>query len=103
MMADAYPLQQVSTSGTVVRVPGGEVHPAYVARDLMPISKAISTVLEEDRTGLLQAIEVSLSITGDGKIAFLKSGGDAPLKLTFARSGAGISHSVSGSRVTRVP
>lgn len=102
-MDDAYPLQQVSTSGTVVKVPGGEVHPASVARDLMPISKAISTVLEEDRMGLLQTIEVSLSITGDGKIAFLKSGGEAALKLTFARAIAGASHSGSGGRVTRVP
>jgi hypothetical protein len=103
-MDDTYPLQQLSTSGTVVKVPGGEVHPTHVARGLIPISKAISAVLLEDRTGFLQAIEVSLSITGDGDIAFLKSGGEAALKLTFARQeGAVAPHSGSSRRLMRVP
>jgi hypothetical protein len=102
-MDNSYPLQQLSTSGTVVKVPGGEVHPARVARELIPICKSISTVLEEDRTGLLQGIEVSLSITGDGDVAFLKSGGEAALKLTFARIGAAASSLASAGHVTRVP
>jgi hypothetical protein len=102
-MDNSYPLQQLSTSGTVVKVPGGEVHPAHVARELIPISKAISTVLEEDRMGFLQGIEVSLSITGDGNIAFLKSGGEAALKLTFSRMGAVASQLGSAGRVTRIP
>ena len=69
----------------------------------MLISRAISTALQQDRTGLLQAIEVSLSITGDGQIAFLKSGGDGALKLAIARPGAVAAPSSSGSRFTRVP
>ena len=84
-MSGSYPLQQVSTSGTVVKVPGGEVDPAHVARQLAPISAALSRVLEEDRDGYLQQIEVALSITANGDIAFIKSGGEAALKLTIAR------------------
>jgi hypothetical protein len=102
-MDDSYPLQQLSTSGTVVKVPGGEVHPTHVARELIPITNAISTVLEGDRRGFLQAIEVSLSITGGGDVAFLKSGGEAALKLTFARHVMAPSASGSAGRVTRVP
>ncbi|MGZ5291406.1 MAG: hypothetical protein ACXWX6_01285 [Actinomycetota bacterium] len=83
-MTDSYPLQQVSTSGTVVKVPGGEVEPASVARQLLPIADAISSVFEESRGDFLETIEVALSITADGDVAFLK-GGEAALKLTFAR------------------
>ncbi len=98
-----YPLQQLSASGTVVKVPGGEVYPGNLARELIPISRAISEVLEEDRGGFLQGIEVSLSITGNGNIAFLKSGGEAALKLTFARLGAAASQLGQVGRFTRVP
>lgn len=85
-MSRSYPLQQVSTAGTVVKVPGGEVDPSHVARQLTPISDAMGRVIEADRAGFLQTIEVALSITANGDIAFMKSGGEAAvLKLTFAR------------------
>ncbi|MGH2635561.1 MAG: Pepco domain-containing protein [Actinomycetota bacterium] len=85
-MSSSYPLQQLSNTGTVVKVPGGEVDPSDVARQLMPISDAMGRVLDADRAGYLQAIEVALSITANGDIAFMKSGGEAAaLKLTFSR------------------
>jgi hypothetical protein len=86
-MTDSYPLQQVSTSGTVVKVPGGEVEPASVARELLPIADAIGSVFEESRGDYLETIEVALSITADGDVAFLK-GGEAAIKLRFARGAA---------------
>jgi hypothetical protein len=98
-MNNSYPLQQLSTSGTVVKVPGGEVDPANVARELIPICNAIGAVLELDRSGYLESVEVALSITGDGDIAFLKSGGEAALKLRFSRQAAATS---TGSTV-RLP
>jgi hypothetical protein len=79
----SYPLQQYSTTGTVVKVPGGEVQPTGLAGDLRPICDAIARLMRTSEPEL-NTVEVSLSITAGGEVAFLRSG-EAAVKLTFQR------------------
>jgi hypothetical protein len=78
-----YPLQQYSTAGTVVKVPGGGVQPSGLAGELVPICDAISRLMRTAEPEL-NSVEVSLSITTTGEVAFLRSG-EAAVKLSFKR------------------
>jgi hypothetical protein len=82
----SYPLQQTSKAGAVVRVAGTEVDPVRLERDLMPICKALSRLVR-DSPPEVRDLEVSLSITPSGEIAFLRSTAEAALKIRFQRVG----------------
>jgi hypothetical protein len=81
----SYPLQQNSKTGTVVKVPGSEVNPSSLQRDLLPICDALSRLVRS-APAELSTLEVALSITPAGDIAFMRSSGEAALKLTFERA-----------------
>jgi hypothetical protein len=81
----SYPLQQNSKAGTIVKVPGSEIDPASFQRDLLPICEALSRLVRSCPPEM-RTLEVALSITPSGDIAFLRSSGeDAAIKLTFER------------------
>ncbi len=80
----SYPLQQNSKTGTIVKVPGSEIDPATMQRDLLPICEALGRLVRQAPVEL-RNLEVALSITPSGDIAFLRSSGEAAIKLTFER------------------
>jgi hypothetical protein len=79
------PLQQNPVTGTIVTVPGSEIDPETLQRDLLPITEALSRLVRNS-PGELRALEVALSVTPSGDIAFLRSSGEAAIKVTFERS-----------------
>jgi hypothetical protein len=77
-------LQQKSSTGTVVKVPGIEIDPAHIQRELAPIIDSLSRLMR-NRPSELAQLEVALSITPTGDVAFLRSGGEPAIKLIFTR------------------
>jgi hypothetical protein len=86
-MRSQYPIVDLTTHGAEV-VPHRAVDLETLSAELAPIRDALLELFENDpavRRVALQRLEVTLSITRDGHIAFPTGNAAASLTLTFER------------------
>lgn len=82
-----YPIVELTTQGVEV-VPHTGVDLESLSDQLEPVRDALSRLFEAGRgksAGTLQRLEVELSLTHDGRVAFATGNTSAFLKLTFER------------------
>jgi hypothetical protein len=64
----------------------GKVNPRELVERLIPIRDALSKLIEPNSKFGLESLEVSLTLTAEGGVAFIAKGSaEASLTLTFAR------------------
>lgn len=86
-MANEYPIVELTTQG-VETVPHAGVDLENLSAQLVPVRDALIELFEDGRARrsvALQRLEVGLSVTRDGRVAFATGNATASLTLTFER------------------
>lgn len=86
-MAMEYPIVELTAQGAET-VPHAGVDLEHLSEQLVPLRDALLELLEgasSKRTVALQRLEVGLSVTRDGRVAFATGNATASLTFTFER------------------
>lgn len=86
-MAMEYPIVELTAQGAET-VPHAGVDLEHLSEQLVPLRDAMLELLDgarAKRTVALQRLEVGLSVTRDGRVAFATGNATASLTLTFER------------------
>jgi hypothetical protein len=86
-MAMEYPIVELTAQGAET-VPHAGVDLEHLSEQLVPLRDALLDLFEGSRprrTVALQRVEVGLSVTRDGRVAFATGNATAALTLTFER------------------
>lgn len=86
-MAMEYPIVELTAQGAET-VPHAGVDLEHLSEQLVPLRDAMLELLDgarAKRTVALQRLEVGLSVTRDGRVAFATGSATASLTLTFER------------------
>ena len=94
MDVQTYPVIDLTPQGIGAESLGDRVNPTKLADDLVPIRDAFLRVLggQQASTGGgigLQTVEVSLTLTAEGNLGFVKGSAEGSITLSFGRPEAG--------------
>lgn len=85
-MEETYDIVDLSAGPGVQVEAWGKVNPRNLVEKLIPIRDALTQLIEPNSKFGLQSLEVSLTLTAEGGVAFIAKGSaEASLTLTFAR------------------